>query len=178
MEPRPWVNNVGCTLDITINECGVSWHRSSTVLWARCAVLLEDKHVLSKAADHWQQFLHQWQLSVTLSADFILRFSENEVLISKLQYRSRDLTHLVKANVCGEDGWHWCCAVWLHLVHWCTYQIILWLLRRAIVKIQIFASVWTNQDIQQNFQTSCRKRRLLMRGLKSDLRYASRQHYS
>jgi len=37
---------------------------TSTMCW--CIVLLEDKHVFSNAADHWQQFLHQQQFSVIL----------------------------------------------------------------------------------------------------------------
>jgi len=44
-----------------------------------CIVLLEDKHISSNAADHWQQFLHQQHFSVILPVDFSARFNENEV---------------------------------------------------------------------------------------------------
>jgi len=32
-------------------------HVTSTMCW--CIVLMEDKHISSNAADHWQQFLHR-----------------------------------------------------------------------------------------------------------------------
>jgi len=40
-------------------------------------VLLEDKHVSSNAADHWQQFLHQHSFSIIPFVDFSLMFNEN-----------------------------------------------------------------------------------------------------
>jgi len=53
----------------------------STMCW--CIVLLEDKHISSNAADHWQQFLHQQRFLVILSVDFRAMFSENEDGISQ-----------------------------------------------------------------------------------------------
>ena len=49
------VNNVGWP-HITINECTAVDHVMTAMCW--CIVLLEDKHISSNAADHWQQLLH------------------------------------------------------------------------------------------------------------------------
>ena len=50
---------------------------TSTMCWR--IVLLEDKHVSSNAAGHWQQFLHQQHFSVILTVEFSTRFNEIEV---------------------------------------------------------------------------------------------------
>jgi len=52
-------------------------------------VLLEDKHIASNAADHWQQFLHQRHFSVILSVDFSARFKANEVGITEFRYQQQ-----------------------------------------------------------------------------------------
>jgi len=47
--------------------------------WYGCIVLLKDEHVSSNAADHWQQFLHQQDISVILPVDFSPIFNKNQV---------------------------------------------------------------------------------------------------
>jgi len=48
--------------------------------WYCCIVLLKDEHVSSNAAaDHWQQFLHQQDISVILPVDFSPIFNKNQV---------------------------------------------------------------------------------------------------
>jgi len=76
-----WVSNVDWP-HIKINEqigC-LTAQKLDCVMSAMCCciVLLEDKHISSDAADHWQQFLHQQHFSVILSVDFIDSFNENE----------------------------------------------------------------------------------------------------
>jgi len=45
----------------------------------RSIVLPEEKHILSNAVDHWQQFLHQNHVLIILSADFKPTFGKNDV---------------------------------------------------------------------------------------------------
>jgi len=94
-------------------------HKCSVCVLVHC--LAGKQHISSNAADHWQQFLHQQHFLIILPADFSARFNQNEVCITKFQYRNRDLMDLLK------------CMRGRRLVlksrcldaQWRTYQIIL-----------------------------------------------------
>jgi len=55
-------------------------HVMGVMSW--CIVLLEDKHIASNAAGHWQQFLHEQHVSLILPA----RYNENQVGITERPY--------------------------------------------------------------------------------------------
>jgi len=84
----------------------------------RCIVLLEDRCVLSNAADHWQQFLHQQCFSLILLDGFSPRFNKDEVGMTEFHCHDRFAESGMRVQkIAGTD-------VVLFACHCRIYQII------------------------------------------------------